>query len=65
MRDEDFVTKTRIVVVTFDPIDHVTAIARAGPANAVLVNVRKPGNHRNAVANVRKNFAAPIAGNLI
>ena len=51
--------------MAFDPIDHVAAVARAGRADAVLVDVRKPGNHGDAVADVGKDFAAPVTGNLI
>src|SRR5262245_43481418 len=62
MRHQDFVVKTWIVVVTFDPVNHVAAIARSRRADACLVNVRKIRDHRNSIADVGENLAAPVAG---
>src|SRR5260370_8080100 len=39
------------------------AVPRARRAYAFFVDIRKPGRHGDAVADVRKNFAAPVGGN--
>src|SRR5262245_25485225 len=62
MRNESLVTKTRIGVVTFDPVDHVTAIAGAGRADAGLIDVRQIRRHRDAIADVGEDLAAPVSG---
>src|SRR5947199_10509278 len=54
--------KARIVVVPFNPVDHVATVARAGSPDPISINVGKRGGHRDAVADIRKNFAAPVAG---
>src|SRR5439155_19054920 len=64
MRDQDFVTKARIVVMPFNPVDHVTTVAGAGSADATSIYVGKPGGHRDAIADVGENFSAPVAGNI-
>ena len=64
MRDEHLVLKTRIVIVAFDPVDHVPAIARARRADAVFVDVWQRGDLRDAVAQISENFSTPITRNL-
>src|SRR5438067_5556643 len=64
MRHEHFVMKARIVVVAFDPIDHIAAVTRSRGPDAILIHVRKIRRHGDAIADVGEDLAAPITGNL-
>src|SRR5258708_6660680 len=46
-------------------VNHSSSVTRAGRADAVLVDVRKSGNHRDSIADVGEDLAAPITRNLI
>src|SRR5258706_10190501 len=63
VRHEHFEPEPRIVVVTFNPVDHVTTIAGAGPTYAGLVDVRQRGSLGHAILDVEENLATPVAGN--
>ena len=45
-----------------EPVDHVAAVGCAGGAEMRAVDVRKRGEHIDAVHDVRNDFAAPVTG---
>src|SRR6185295_9006336 len=66
VRDKHLEADTRIVVVSENPVDHVTAITRTGSANTITINIRTATQHiGNAVHEVDKNLTTPIAANLV
>src|ERR1044072_6349439 len=66
VRNQHFETEPRIVVVSEDPVDHVTTVTRPGRADAVTIEERIMTQHiGDAVHDVDVSLAAPIAANLI
>src|ERR1700716_3957941 len=66
MRDQHFELKPRIVVVTFDPIDHVAAIGSAGRTDTIAINKTTTLKYLGyPIHDVGVSFATPIAADLV
>src|SRR5688572_7183633 len=66
VRDQYLKVSARIVVVSFDPVDHVAAVAGSGCAHAITVDELVATNHFcHAVHQIDVNLAAPIPADLI
>ncbi len=64
MRDEHFELKPWIVVVAFDPVNHVAPIARSGGADAIPIHVRQRGRLRHAILDINEDLPAPVTRDL-
>src|SRR6266850_1454539 len=65
VRHECAELNTWIVIMTFDPIDHIPAVASAGCADSLAIDVGHRSDVGYAVQNVSVNLAPPVSRNLI